>query len=152
MPEKPPLAPYFLIALALIGLGDTAFLSYYAYLNVIPSCPIGGCDIVLSSPYSKPFGVPFGYIGLFYYLHTLGLAVLLAIDPHSRGMRLAALLYTGVGLLLSIGFEAFQFFVIGALCLYCGISAGVTFLLFVVALQHFRSPVLDGRNRRDFLK
>ena len=128
-----------LIALSLVGLGDTLFLSYYAYINTIPGCALSGCEIVLSSPYAKPFGVPFAYIGLFYYAHMLGLAVLLALDPHSRGMRLGALLYTGIGFLLSIGFELFQYFVIGALCLYCGISALTTLFLFAVAMYHFKT-------------
>jgi uncharacterized membrane protein len=136
--NKVQLTPFYLIAATLIGLGDTLFLSYYAYLNIIPSCAIGGCEIVLSSVYSHPFGVPFAYIGLLYYLHMLGIAVLLAIDPQSKGLRLGALLYSGIGLLLSMGFEFFQFFVIGALCLYCGISAATTLALFLIALWHFR--------------
>lgn len=139
MKPTPALTPFVLIALAFVGLGDTFYLSYYQLLNLIPSCAIGGCEIVLSSAYSHPLGVPLAYIGLLYYLHVLGLSILLAIDPDSGGLRLGALLYTGIGLLLSVGFELFQFYVIGALCLYCGISALTTLLLFIVALRHFRS-------------
>jgi uncharacterized membrane protein len=137
--EKPLLAPFYLIAAALIGIGDTLFLSYYAFLNQVPSCAIGGCEIVLSSAYSHPLGVPFAYIGLFYYLHVLGLLIFLAIDPYSRGLRYALLAYTGVGLLLSIGFELFQFFVIHALCMYCAISALTTLALFSLAVWHYKT-------------
>jgi len=134
------LTPFYLIALALVGLGDTLYLSYFQYLNIIPSCAIAGCDIVLSSVHSKFFGVPWSYIGLVYYLHLFGLAVLLAIDPHSRGLRLGVLLYTGAGLLYSL-YAIFyvQMTVIGALCQYCLISAVVTVFLFGVALWHYRS-------------
>ena len=142
MQEKVPLAPYVLIALALAGIGDTLYLSYYQYLDLMPSCAIGGCETVLASPLSRPFGVPFGYIGLFYYFHMLGLAALLAYEPRDKGMRLAALLYTGAGFALSLFFEFYiQAYLIGALCLYCGISAILTLLLFGTALYHFRSRI-----------
>ncbi len=121
----------------MIGIGDTLFLSYYAYLHIIPSCALKGCEIVLASPYSHPLGVPFAYIGLLYYLYMFGLAFLLMIDPRSLGLRLGTLMYAGIGFGLSICFELFQFFVIGALCMYCGISAATTALLFVAAVWHW---------------
>ncbi len=133
------LTPYLLIAAAFVGIGDTLFLSYYQYLNLIPSCAIGGCETVLTHEYSKFFGVPLSYLGLVYYVYMLGLAVLLAIDPYSKGMRIGALLYTGIGFVLSIGFELLQYYVIGAMCLYCGISAGTAALLFLIAVWHFFS-------------
>ena len=133
------LTPSVLLALALVGIGDTLFLSYYAFLNVIPGCALSGCEVVLASPYSHPLGVPFAYIGLLYYLYMLGLVILLAIDPRSLGLRLGMLIYSGIGFGLSIGFELFQFFVIGALCLYCGISAVTTMLLFIAAVWHWRA-------------
>jgi uncharacterized membrane protein len=139
MDRKVFITPFWLIAATLIGLGDTLFLSYYAFLNIVPGCAIGGCEIVLSSPYSHPFGVPFGYIGLVYYVYMLALGILLAIEPGSKALRFGALAYTGIGLICSIGFELFQYFVIGALCLYCGISALTTLLLFAIALWHWRT-------------
>ena len=138
MQTKPPLAPYILLALAMVGLGITGYLSYFQYLNLIPSCAIGGCETVLTHWSSKPFGVPFAYIGLLYYAHLLGVALLLAIDPRSLGMRFVAVVYSGIGLALSIGFELWQFFVIDAMCIYCGMSAATTLLLFITAVWHWR--------------
>jgi uncharacterized membrane protein len=139
MQPKILLTPFWLIAVTFIGLGDTLYLSYYHLLGIIPTCAIGGCEIVLSSPYATPFGVPFAYIGLVYYTYMLGLAILLAIDPNSRGLRFGMLAYTTIGLLCSIGFELFQYFVIHALCMYCAISALTTLLLFIVAVWHWRA-------------
>ena len=136
---KIALAPFYIISATFIGLADTLYLSYFHYMNLIPSCAIGGCEIVLTSPYSSPFGVPFAYIGLFLYASMLGLALLLAYDPYSKGLRLGMLVYTGLGLLLSIGFELFQYFVIHALCMYCGISAATTLILFGLAVWHWRT-------------
>ncbi len=140
MPTQPKmlLTPFWLIAATLVGLGDTLYLAYYHLLGLIPGCAIGGCEIVLNSPYSSPLGVPFAYIGVVYYAYMLCLGILLVVDPHSKGLRFGVLAYTALGLLLSIGFELFQFFVINALCLYCAVSALTTFVLFAIALWHIR--------------
>ena len=135
-----PLGPFFLIALALVGLGDTLYLSYFQYNNLLPSCALGGCEIVLTSPQSKFFGIPWSYIGLVYYAYLLGLAVLLAIDPRSRGLKIGALIYTGIGLAYSVwAIFYIQLSVIGLLCEFCTISAILTLLAFAAALWHWRS-------------
>lgn len=133
------LAPFYLIAATCIGIADTLYLSYNHFLNLIPSCAIGGCEVVLTHPSATPFGVPLAYVGLLFYLYMLCLMALLAYDPTSKGLRLAALGYTALGLVCSIAFEAYQFFVIGAMCLYCGISAATTLVLFCLAVWHWRS-------------
>ncbi len=138
--QKPPLAPYLLLALAMVGLGDTLYLSYFQYLNLIPSCAIGGCEVVLTHAWSKFFGVPWSYIGLVYYAYLFCLALLLVVDPRSRGLRLGALVYTGVGVAYSawaIGYV--QLTVIGALCEFCAISALTTALAFATAVWHQRT-------------
>jgi uncharacterized membrane protein len=137
--DKPLLTPYLLLAAAFIGLGDTLYLSYFQYLNLIPACAIGGCEVVLTSVYSKFLGVPWSYIGLVYYAYMLCLAFLLAIDPKSPALRLGAVAYTGVGVLYSI-YAIFyvQLTLIGALCQFCAISAITTAILFGIALWHFR--------------
>ncbi len=139
LPSKIYLAPYYLVAATFIGLGDVFYLAYYQYLNIIPSCAISGCEIVLSSIYSKFMGVPLSYLGLVYYGYMLCLSVLLAYEPESRALRLGALIYTGIGFLLSLYFIFYiQLSVIHALCLYCAISALTTLALFGLSLWHFR--------------
>lgn len=137
---KPALTPFVLIALALVGLGDTFYLSYFQYLNLVPSCAIGGCEIVLTSVHAKFFGVPLSYIGLVYYLYLLCLAALLALEPNSRALRVGMLAYTGVGVLYST-YAIFyvQLTQIGALCQFCAISALTTLALFAAALWHWRA-------------
>lgn len=140
MSHKILLTPFWLIAATFIGIGDTVYLSYEKLHGIIPSCAIlNGCEKVLTSAYSNIYGVPLAYIGLVFYVYMLGLAVLLAIDPQSRGLKFGAVVYTAIGLLLSIGFELFQYFYIGAMCLYCAISALTALLLFVIALWHARA-------------
>lgn len=132
------LTPFYLIAATFVGLGDSLFLAYYAHLGVVPGCALTGCEQVLTSDYSKLYGVPLAYLGLVFYAYMLALAVLVAYDPTSKGLRVGLLVYTGVGLLASIVFEAIQIFVIGAICMYCAISAVTTLVLFALAVWHFR--------------
>ncbi len=128
------LTPFLLIAATFVGLGDTLFLSYYQHLGLTPNCAIGGCEIVLNSVYSKVYGVPMSYIGLVFYVYMLALAIVLAYDPFGKGMRFAMLAYATIGLVLSIGFESLQIFVIHAICMYCAISAATTLVLFILAV------------------
>lgn len=141
MPQKPLLAPFYIIAATFIGIADTLYLSYNHFLNLIPSCAIGGCEVVLSHPSATLYSlnVPLAYLGLLYYAYLLCLAVLLAWEPRSKALRFAMFFYTGIGLICSIAFELYQFFVIGAMCLYCGISATTTLVLFILSVWHFRS-------------
>ncbi len=133
------LTPYWLIAASFIGIGVTLYLSYYHFLGLTPECAVGGCEIVLNSTYSAFLGIPLSYLGLVYYVYMLGLAVLLAIDPYSKGLRFGMLMYATIGLLCSIGFELLQYFVIHAMCLYCAISALATLILFGLAVWHWKS-------------
>jgi uncharacterized membrane protein len=136
-----PMAAYFMLALALIGVIDASYDSYAIYTDQLLWCPppIDGCNTVASSPYARIFGVPLGYFGVVYYLCMFGLAALLAFAPFSRGLRLGALLYGAVGVSFSIYFMYIQFTFIHAFCIYCLISAVLTLLLLISALAHFRA-------------
>lgn len=141
--KKTLLAPYLMVALALIGVADAFYDSYMIYTDQQLWCPppIDGCNIVASSPYARIVGIPLGYFGLVFYLYMFGLAALLAFDPLSRGLRLAALLYAGLGISSSIYFMLVQFTFIHAFCIYCLISAVLTLLLLAAALVHFRATL-----------
>lgn len=137
---KQILTPFYLIAATFVGLADTFYLSYFEYHNTVPGCAIGGCEVVLTSEYSKFFGVPLAYIGLVFYIYMFALAVLLAMEPRSRALSLAVLGYTLVGVSLSAIFEFYiQGVLIGTYCMYCAISALTTLALFSVAVWHWRT-------------
>ncbi len=140
MDKKVYLAPFYIIAATFVGLGDTLYLSYYKWLNITPGCAIGGCETVLNHPSSVPYGIiPLAYLGLLYYAGMLLLAAWLAVKPEMKLVRQLMLVYTTVGLLSSIYFELYQYFVIGALCMYCAISALATLILFILAVWHWRA-------------
>ena len=133
-------APCVMLALALVGT-SIAFYDAYALYNVQPLwCPppINGCNEVANSPYARIYDLPVGYYGVVYYLYMAGLAVLLAFEPFSRALRLAALGYAAVGVGFSIYFMILQVAFIHAFCVYCLTSALTTVLLFIAALAQFR--------------
>ncbi|HVV39269.1 MAG TPA: vitamin K epoxide reductase family protein [Candidatus Paceibacterota bacterium] len=137
---KPLLTPFYLISATFVGLADTMYLSYFAYTNAVPGCAIGGCEQVLTSVYSKFYNVPLAYIGLVFYIYMLALAVLLAIEPRSKALRVGLLAYTAIGVAFSAYFEFYiQGVLIGAYCMYCAISALTTLILFGLAIWHWRT-------------
>jgi uncharacterized membrane protein len=139
--KNAPLAPYVMLALAIIGIADTVYDSYAICAGHLLWCPppIDGCNTVASSPYSRILGVPLGNPGFIYYFHMFGLAALLAFDPFSRALRFGALLYALFGVFSPIYFMFVQVTFIHAVCSYCLISAVLTLLLLVTAFMHFRA-------------
>jgi uncharacterized membrane protein len=152
--KRATFAPYLMLVLAALGVADAFYDSYAVYAGQLLWCPppIDGCNTVANSPYARVFGVPLGYLGVVFYLLMFALAALLLYDPFSRGLRLGALLYAGVGVSGSIGFMYVLFAVIRAFCIYCAISGVLTVLLLIVAAVHFRATrgsAVPGRPQGD---
>ncbi len=149
--KKAALAPYLMLLFALIGIADAFYDSYTIYNSNMLWCPetIDGCNTVANSPYGRIFDVPLGYFGLIFYLYMFALAALLAYDPFSRGLRLGALLYTATGASSSIRFLYLEFAFIHAFCIYCLISAILTFLLLIAALAHFKATRQPSKADRE---
>ena len=138
-PHKPLLTPSWLIAATFVGLGDTFYLSYYHLLGITPGCALKGCEIVLTSVYAMPLGVPMAYLGVIFYAFMFFLGILLMIDPRSLGLRFGVLAFSAIGLASSLCFELIQATIIHAICMYCAISAFTTLALFSIAVWHFRA-------------
>jgi uncharacterized membrane protein len=138
--------PYFMLALALIGVADAFYVAQASYTGQpLREFIIEGANTVLNSPHARILGLPLSYFGLVYYLHMLALATLLAFDPFSRGLRMGAILYSAIGVASSAYFMYLQLGFIGAVCIYCLISAVTTLLLLATALRHFHSDGPRGR-------
>ena len=139
--NRSAIAPTLMIAFALIGLAVAFYDSYSIYNGQTLWCPppINGCNEVAASPYARIFDLPVGYYGVVYYVYMSGLAALLAYDPLSRALRIGAVLYTALGVLLSLYFMALQIVYIRAFCIYCLVSAVITVLLTVAAVWHLKS-------------
>lgn len=127
-----------LIALALIGLADSWYLSMSAFSGDPLVCDLGGgldgCNVVAQSPYSKLWGVSLSDYGIAFYGALLLVSVLVLQYPRKVFVRTLAVLSI-LGALMSVGFLYIQFFLIQALCIYCLVSAAITFVAVPLSLR-----------------
>ena len=127
-----------LLALALLGFADAAYLTAKHFQGVIPPCTTDGCEKVLTSSYATVGPIPLALGGVVYYA-LLVMAFVLAIDSGAqKALRVAAGLMTG-GFVASLGLVVIQLFVLHAVCLYCMGSALVSLVLFGGAVKIFRA-------------
>lgn len=76
-PINPLQLPYVLLVLAGIGFLDALYLTIEHYRNVVPSCTLHGCDVVLTSHYATIWGLPTSLYGVFFYVAVMILSVAL---------------------------------------------------------------------------
>lgn len=121
------------VLFAIIGLGDSIYLTVHHYTNEqVPCSIITGCEQVLTSEYAEIGGIPTAAFGAFAYFLAFCLALLAGF-----GNRKMWLLYG----FLTVGMFAFtlwlvylQGMVIEAFCQFCLLSAITTTVLFFIAL------------------
>ena len=124
--------------LAIIGLGVALYLTYVETTEAMAICgPVGDCNTVQSSSYSKLFGFfPVGLLG------AMGFAAMLAAWGWRRWRkdRLAELAGPGLfgmalfGTVFSIYLTYLELFVIHAVCIWCLTSAVIMALLLLLTL------------------
>ena len=119
-----------IIALALLGFADSAFLLAKRLSGGPIPCVLGftGCDEVSKSPYSLLFGIPLSALGMIFYL-GVGLLGVLYLDMRKRIIADLMALGTVIGFLLSVYFIYVQKFLIKAFCVYCIASAIIATIL-----------------------
>ncbi|HSD76241.1 MAG TPA: vitamin K epoxide reductase family protein [Solirubrobacteraceae bacterium] len=106
-------------ALSLTGLAISAYLAYSYLRHQAPVCSTSsGCEIVASSDYARPGGVPLPLAGVAGYL----LLFITACMPGQRA-RTAGMLLTVAAISASAVLTYLELEVIGAVCLWCVASA-----------------------------
>lgn len=129
---------FVFIAVSLIGLADSSYLTAKHYLGTPINCSIfNGCDTVTTSPYSTVLGIPVALLGALYYLFFLLLSVLYIDSKNEKILEFMAR-FSAVGVIVSSWFLFLQIFIIKALCLYCLISATSSTILFVLGFTVLR--------------
>ncbi len=120
-----------IIVLAFIGLIDSLYLSYARFASVDLPCSVtnGGCSVVAESPYAVLFGMPLAYLGVLFYLSILIISLLIIFKSKIKHLSDALLIITVLGALSSAYFLYLQGFVIKAFCIYCIVSAIISFIL-----------------------
>jgi len=124
------------VVLAVIGLFDSAYLSYVKIVNSRVFC--GGsnqCETVNNSPYSEIAGIPIAYLGFGAYL-VIGLLLLLETRDkfwrQSAPLAVFGLSLTGV--IYSAYLTYIEIAVLHAICPYCVVSAVVLLLIFLFSI------------------
>lgn len=126
-----------LLALALIGMGITAYLTATVWAGqAVAGCAAGGgCDIVLNSRWSKLFGLPTSFWGFLAYAGLGAIAFIKRSDLHWKLAWAAALF----GVLYSVYLTGVSLLELKAACPYCLTSLGLmTAILATVAIQRPR--------------
>lgn len=126
-------SPILIIILATIGFIDSGYLTWGYYSGAQLKCTIfEGCNTVLASGYSALFwNIPNALLGMIYYGLVVFLLVVYLVERAELALRAASAL-VAVGVLFSAYFVYLQLFVIGAICIYCMVSATDTALLAVL--------------------
>ena len=121
-------------ALALVGMGIAAYLTYVHYSGAAIACSTGGCEKVQTSSYAELAGIPVAVIGLVGYF----LILLTAPVAGELGAVAAAALTLG-GFAFAVYLIYVQVALIDALCIWCLASDGVLALLVLVSLLRLRT-------------
>ncbi len=121
-------------ALSFLGFLDALYLTFEHYTGAPLPCVIfTGCDTVTNSAYATIGPISVALLGALYYLIILILTIAYLENGSRRSLAVATLI-TPIGFLASLYFLYLQIFVIGALCLYCIISATDSTILVIVSL------------------
>ena len=132
--------------LSLLGLTDAIYLTIEHVTGQSVRCTIvAGCSEVLSSSYAVVAGIPLAMIGAAAYFTVFSLATLAAFGYRVAGNLLTPLIVAMF--LVSLWLIYLQAFAIRAFCQFCLLSAGITLLLFVVALMARRMKSVCGWTR-----
>ncbi len=141
---------YLILILTLLGAADSGYLLVQTVSGkavICPNVPVGRfnlnqCNIVLTTSYAKFLGFPVALYGLIAYL-LFAILVLYELGRKSTMFILTAL--ASFGLFVSAYMVYLQFFVIGALCFYCLVSAALMTLIFALSIiynSRYSAPVI----------
>jgi uncharacterized membrane protein len=133
-----------ILIFAFLGLSDAAYLTQSELTGKPLICIVQGltnCNVVANSSYSRLFGIPLAEYGVIFYGLLFMFSALELFMPN-RMMRRALQGVALLGVLTSAYFTYVQIFLIGALCMYCSVSAALALLSFVAALfvEPIRAP------------
>ena len=127
-----------LILLALGGFALSFFIHKKKQANKVLVCPIGAdCNAVVHSDYSRFFGVPLEYIGMFYYAAVAASYMVFLLIPSTTlpPFALAVLSMTSIALLFSAYLTFIQAFNLKQWCTWCLMSAGLSAFIFTASLM-----------------
>ena len=126
---------FLIYGFLILGIVDAGYLIYSQSKNSLICNILKGCNIVLSSEYSKMFNIPLSLWGLFYYF-SLFLFFNLSFQKENFKVLFEGLILVGLGLYIVLLFV--QGIELSSFCDFCVFSAIITFTIFLLylALQY----------------
>jgi len=124
-----------ILAFSILGIIFSVFTIFNHYAvedNSFCLTDKGTCDVVNKSVYSTFFGIPLGFLGIFYFLATIYLAGNVYLGRHYRESIRYLFIWTGVGLIpvaYLIYVEAFKLLTFCSLCTVIHLIIGFNFVL-----------------------
>ena len=139
IPRRNAWLDWLIPVVALAGIGVAGYLTYIETSAVEAICgPIGDCNAVQNSIYSRVFGIlPVGILGLAGYVAILGAWLVQKVrqDQWGNYARLAMLGMGLFGTLYSIYLTYLELWVIYAVCMWCVSSAVLVTILMLLSAQ-----------------
>lgn len=130
----------FLISLSILGLFSSFYLFYVSNFKK-GICEINGCNVVLSSKYSKFLGIENSLLGIFYF--SLVLFLLFILNKYTKKeFFLFSVFLSFIAFIFALRLIYLQFFIIKELCFYCLLADASSILIFMVLLYN----LIKGRN------
>ena len=133
---------YILIILALLGMGNAAYLIKKRREKQEPVCIKGKCNGVLDSKYNKTFGIYNDILGLVYYVFALLVYVSVFIPffyEHTLAAIVSYVYYFAliVAFIMSVRFIFIMAFILKRWCQFCVLSAIIVTLMGLIAVSQF---------------
>lgn len=124
-----------LLGLALIGMGISGYLTVTTWMGqTVAGCAVGGgCDAVLSSQWSKLFGLPTSFWGFLTYAALAGVAFIKKTDTHFKLAWVLALL----GVLYSAYLTIIALTELRTTCPYCLTSGAVMVAILITVIYEW---------------
>lgn len=125
------------LAIGIIGLLDSGYLTYGHYGNQGLACPavkeVNSCEIVATSSYSTILGVPLSLLGLGFYILIIVIGLVSFKEKYQFVLNFIIPLAL-VAWIFSFRLTYLQMFVIKSFCYYCLLSALLSTILLVIGI------------------
>lgn len=126
-----------ILLLSVLGIAVSIYLSWTYLSGSHIACTTHGCEAVRSSSYSTLFGIPQPIYGIIFYLVVGFLALIYQSTEKlfTIGIKRLIIITSTFGFLYSVYLTSLEAFVIRAYCDWCLVSAGISTLIFIIALR-----------------
>ncbi|MEM1584348.1 MAG: vitamin K epoxide reductase family protein [Nitrososphaerota archaeon] len=114
---------FWTLTLIIISIMGVIVSSYLEYASRQPVCKIGvgECDKVITSPYSKIYGIPLSTLGLAWFLTLLFLTIVVSYK-HGKAASYLVLVWALMSVPSVAALLWIELAILNTICMYCTIA------------------------------